>query len=157
MKLISYALIFTVALSSCQTPDKDIRADIAGKAKEDLNFAGLQYTVHNGLVNISGRCPSAHALAKVKQTISNIHVIKEVNYNVTIEPVILDESIPIKNKVDSILADYPKVVAEVSYSYITLKGVSTAQEKGKLIKALRFNHFAFLKDSIDLVRSQYPN
>ena len=150
MKLIIYMLILMVAFCGCKTPDKDIHADIAGKAKEDLNFAGLQYTVDNGVVTITCNCPSSSAFEKVKKTMSNIHVTKAVNYDVTIAPVLMDVSTPVKNKVDSILSSYPQVIAVVNPSEVTLKGKTTLQKKHKLITELAVNNVAFVKDSLDI-------
>lgn len=150
MKPVIYMLILMMAFCGCKTPDKDIHADIAGKAKEDLNFAGLQYTVDNGVVNVTGNCPSLDAFKKVKQKMSNIHVVKAVNYNVTIAPVVMDMSTPVKSKVDSILSNYPQVMAVVNPSEVTLKGKTTLQKKYKLITELAVNNIAFVKDSLDI-------
>src|SRR4051812_13480533 len=100
MKKITIAFIALV-LAGCQTSDQEIRADIAGKAQQDLNFAGLQYTVANGVVNFTGSCPSTQAFAKIRQTVKNIHVIKAVNYNVHISPVIIDSITRVKLQTDS--------------------------------------------------------
>ena len=47
MKKTIIAVMLT-ALFGCKASDEEIRADIAGKAQADLNFAGLNYTVQNG-------------------------------------------------------------------------------------------------------------
>src|SRR4051812_37893966 len=86
MKKTLIALVL-LALAGCQTSDEEIRADIAGKAQQDLNFTGLHYTVKNGIVDFYGRCPSDKAFAKIRQTIKNIHVIKAVHYRVSVAPV----------------------------------------------------------------------
>src|SRR3954466_5058236 len=108
MKKILIALV-VLALAGCQASDEEIRADIAAKAEQDLNFSGLDYTVRAGVVDFRGRVPSEKAFAKIRQTISNIHVIKAVHYNVSIVPVVLDTLMLIKLQADSLLAKYPEV------------------------------------------------
>lgn len=137
-----------LALAGCQTSDQEIRADIAIKAQQDLNFAGLHYTVSNGIANFTGNCPSEKAFKKIQQTIKNIHVLKAVNYNVNIAPVKLDTLTPIKLQVDSLLAQYPQVIAKVDTASITLKGTITALNKAKLIKALSLTHYSAVNDSL---------
>jgi hypothetical protein len=149
MKKIGIALI-VLALASCQASDQEIRADIAGKAQQDLNFSNLDYTVQAGVVNFQGRCPSEKALAKIKQTIANIHVIKAVHYQVTIAPVVLDTLTLVKLQADSLLAQYPAVTAQVYPAGITLKGNVTAVERAKLLQAFRRPHIGTVIDSLNV-------
>jgi len=151
MKKILIALTL-LALAACQPSDKEIRANIAGKAQEDLNFAGLHYTVDKGIVEVSGRCPSEKAFKKIKQTIQGIHVIKDVHYNVTIAPVVLDSLTPVKLHADSLLAQFPRVTAAVTPPVVTLKGEVTAAERTKLLKTFRLPDISLVKDSLSVVR-----
>lgn len=139
-----------MAIAGCQTSDQEIRADIAGKAQQDLNLAGLEYTVANGTVNFTGRCPSSQAFAKVKQTIENIHVIKAVHYNVHIGPLTLDSLTRVKLQADSVLAKYPKVVATVNTSGINLRGPVTATERDKLVHELQMYRHGRIIDSLTI-------
>ena len=147
MKKILIALIM-LAMAGCQTSDEEIRADIAGKAQQDLNFTGLNYTVKNGIVDFYGNCPSDKALEKIKQTIKNIHVIKGVEYHVNITPVTLDTLTPVKLQVDSVLGGYPLVNAQIDPEGATLKGEVKAAGRTKLIKALRKLPLKSIKDSL---------
>jgi osmotically-inducible protein OsmY len=147
MKKIIVALITAVALAGCHTSDEEIRADIATKARKDLSFAGLYYTVQNGKVSFKGSCPSQKAFNQVKQAIRNIHVIKSVNYKVRIAPVTLDSLTQIKLQVDSLLAKYPRVVAEVKPNEVTLKGSVAASKRPKLISDIRLQIPGNAKDS----------
>jgi hypothetical protein len=149
MKKTLIALVL-LALAGCQTSDEEIRADIAGKAQQDLNFSGLIYTVKNGIVNFYGRCPSDKALKKIQQTIKNIHVIKAVRYQVGIAPVVLDTMTPVKLQIDSVLGGYPLVNARVDSGGATLKGQVKAPARTKLIKALRQIHLKAIKDSLSV-------
>jgi hypothetical protein len=149
MKKILIALV-ALALAGCQTSDQEIRADIAVKAEQDLNFSGLNYTVRAGVVHFIGRCPSDKAFAKIQQTIANIHVIKAVHYNISIAPVVLDTLTPVKLQADSLLAQYPQVIGRVSSAGVTLKGDVTATEKAKLLQAFRRPHMGMITDSLSV-------
>jgi hypothetical protein len=149
MKKIVIALV-VLALAGCQTSDQEIRADIAGKAQQDLNFLGLNYTVRAGVVDFIGHCPSEKAFAKIKQAIANIHVIKAVRYDVTIAPVVLDTLTLVKLQADSLLSKYPEVTATVYPTGLTLKGEVPVLEKAKLLQAFHRPHMGLVKDSLTL-------
>lgn len=144
--------VIAVVLAGCQPSDEEIRADIASKARKDFSFTGLDYTVQNGVVNFTGRCPSQKALATVKQNVKNIHVIRSVNYNVVVAPVVLDSLTLIKLQADSLLVNYPQVIANVKPDGITLKGFVTAAKRVNLIKDARLNLPGNVKDSLNVSR-----
>jgi osmotically-inducible protein OsmY len=147
MKKIIIAII-AAALAGCLATDEEIRADIATKARKDLSFAGLDYTVQNGKVSFKGSCPSQKAFNQVKQAVRNIHVIKAVNYHVNIAPVTLDSLTQVKMQVDSLLAKYPQVVAEITRNEVTLKGSVAASKRPKLISEIRLQIPGNVKDSV---------
>jgi hypothetical protein len=149
VKNITLSFLFLI-LIGCKTSDKEIRADIAGKAQQDLNFAGLQYTVQNGIVDFTGNCPSEKALTRIRQTMDNIHVIKTVRYHVSIAPVVLDTLTPLKLQVDSLLAPYPRVIAKVGPDGATLKGEITAVEKTKLMESFQLPGIKAVIDSLSV-------
>jgi hypothetical protein len=149
MKRLLIALI-SLSLAGCQTSDQEIRADIASKAQQDLNFAGLQYTVDHGAVVFTGRCPSEKAFKKIKQAVANIHVIKDVSYQVTIAPVALNTLTPIKLETDSILAKYPQTLAVVDSGQIVLKGSLAGELKDQLLKDLKSKYHGMIKDSLSV-------
>jgi len=145
-KILIIFIVLTVA--GCHTSDQEIRADIAGKARQDLNFSGLSYTVRGGVVEFRGRCPSERAFAQIKQKISNIHVIETVHYHVTIAPVVLDTATLVKLQADSLLAQYPEVTAQIHTTGLTLKGNVSASQKEQLLKAFRRPHMGMVTDSL---------
>jgi hypothetical protein len=150
MKNLPIALGLMFALAGCRVSDQEIRADIAGKAQQDLNFVGLKYTVRDGVVNFTGHCPSQMAFTKVSETVKNIHIIKAVNYRVTIAPVQLDTLTTIKLKTDSVLAQFPQATANIEPSGITLKGEVTASERTKLTETVRLLNIGIMTDSLTI-------
>lgn len=122
-----------ILLATSCTNDQEIKADIAQKAKNDLNFAGVNYTVQNKIVTLTGNCPSVKARQKVWQTVKDINVISGIVNRVQIAPVILNEDLTLKEAADSVLADYPGVTATVKNGRIALAGM-VDQEAGKQLK-----------------------
>jgi osmotically-inducible protein OsmY len=52
---------------SQQKQDANIKADIATKVRTDLNFAGVSYTVSDGIVSLTGKCPTQKAKEAVEK------------------------------------------------------------------------------------------
>lgn len=116
--------------------DEEIKADLTMKAKEDLNFAGVQFYVENARVTLSGSCPTLKSRALLIQKIKAIHVVDTIINNLEIAPVVLTTTFGLKQDVDSILSKYPTVTALVSDSIVVIKGKVKDQERGKLLRAL---------------------
>lgn len=116
--------------------DEEIKADLTMKAKEDLNFAGVQFYVENAQVTLSGSCPTLKSRALLIQKIKAIHVVDTIINNLEIAPVVLTTTFGLKQDVDSILSKYPTVTALVTDSIVVIKGKVKDQERGKLLRAL---------------------
>ena len=116
--------------------DEEIKADLTMKAKEDLNFAGVQFYVENAQVTLSGSCPTLKSRALLIQKIKAIHVVDTIINNLEIAPVVLTTTFGLKQDVDSILSKYPTVTALVTDSIVGIKGKVKDQERGKLLRAL---------------------
>lgn len=116
--------------------DEEIKADLTMKAKEDLNFAGVQFYVKNAQVTLSGSCPTLKSRALLIQKIKAIHVVDTIINNLEIAPVVLTTTFGLKQDVDSILSKYPTVTALVTDSIVVIKGKVKDQERGKLLRSL---------------------
>ncbi len=117
--------------------DRDIRGAIAAKTKTDIHFAGVQYTVKDGVVTLVGTCPTLKAKEQVLKTLRGIRVIKDVKDELRIAPLVLDSTLVFRQAVDSVLARYPYVLAKVSDSAIALQGEVMSGELAGLAKALK--------------------
>jgi len=129
-------LCVTAFIAGC-TSDKDIKADIAQKAKNDVNFAGVSYSVENKVVTLSGKCPSIKAKQKVQQAVKDINVINGIVDSIQISPVLLDNDFALQQAADSVLAVYPQVQANVKNDSILLSGKATKKDMGSLIAAIK--------------------
>ena len=133
-KLLLPAMILLAACNLNQ--DKQIKAHINSLAKDNLNFAGVKYTVHNRTVTLFGNCPSDKTKDKVLQAVKGINVLEGVVDNIVIGAVILGAEQQIKSSVDSILANYPLVNAEFNEQGIELFGTVKQDDAEKLVSAI---------------------
>ena len=137
---IFYCLVvicMTIISCSPEDYDKQIKIDITSKAKSDINFAGVNYIVKNGGVILTGSCPTVKARAGVDQSLSTIHILKFVDNRIKISPVTMGASFAIKQAVDSVLATYPLVNAEVTDSAVVLIGSVKGPESAKLLSDIK--------------------
>ena len=141
MKIIkgskSYFVLFIVFLltAACtqQSLDAELKADITGKAKEDINFAGVMFTVDNRKVTLRGNCPTRKSREKVLQLLGTIHMLKGIEDHLTIAPVTLSSSFSLRQQVDSLLSKYPAVTAAVSDTLVILEGKIKSKDLEQLL------------------------
>jgi osmotically-inducible protein OsmY len=134
-----FLFVISATISSCNMVDRDkeIKIDIASKAKSDVNFAGVNFTVYDSKVILTGKCPTLKSRAGIDQAMKTIHVLKSVDNRIEIAPVTLGASFAVKQAVDSVLASYPRVIAEVTDSAVVLIGIVKKQDSGKLLADIR--------------------
>ncbi len=120
--------------------DKNIKADIAAKAKNELNFAAVNYTVDGGVVTLTGKCTSEKSKGEVEQTIKSINIVKGIINRIEIAPVVLNGDLVLKQAVDSVLKDFPLVEAEVKGNIITLQGKTEKKGADKILAGLNQLH-----------------
>jgi hypothetical protein len=125
---------------SQQAKDKELKADVTLKAKDDVNFAGLHFFVEKGVVKLFGSCPTSKSRELIKQKLSTIHVIDSLEDHLVIAPVTLGPSFALKQQADSVLAQYPTVAASVSDTAITLLGEIEYSALQKLLPAMQKVH-----------------
>ena len=142
--------IFMLILSACskQSQDKEIKADIVTKVKTDVNFAGVSYTVDGGMVTLTGFCATDKSKKEAEKTIKGINIIKGINNQIQIAPVVITADMPLKQSVDSVLAAYPTIQASVLAKVVTLQGKAQKQETDKLIPAINTLHPAKIENQL---------
>lgn len=140
MKFLKGILFSTVCLAAACTSDKEIKGDIAAKAKSEISFIGVNYTVKKKIVTLTGACPSELSKQKVLQAVKGIAVIDGVVDRIRIAPVLLTYDIPMKLRVDSLLGQHPQVLGMVKSHEITLYGYATRKEVEKLMPAIAKLH-----------------
>jgi hypothetical protein len=138
-RMAATGLSAVLLLLSCsrQTMDRAIKGDIATKAKTEIAFAGVNYTVADGVVNLSGACPSPKEKSNVETTVQKIAGVKKVVNNISLSPVLLDENFSLKQSVDSVLKDYNLVTAQLQNKQVVLTGQAGEKEAQELTKSLQ--------------------
>ena len=129
-------LNFLIISCSQQEIDKETKADITTKAKTDISFAGVNYTVADGVVYLSGKCPTDKAKTSVEGTVKDIAGVKNVVNTISIAPVVLTSDYALKQSVDSVLKNYAGVQADVRDSMVVVKGEAEKKDMQKLMEGL---------------------
>lgn len=135
-----FMLIAVCTSCSKEQKDKEIKADLAAKAKDQLSFAAVNYTVDGGVVTLTGKCSSEKSKGEVEETVKGINIINGIINKIVVAPVVLNKDLPMKQSVDSVLKDYPSLQANVSGDTIMLDGKAKKQELSKLMPALNKLH-----------------
>ena len=136
------SLFLAGILSSCsqQELDKEIKADLTSKAKNDLDLAAVNYTVEDGVVTLTGRCASEKSKSEAEQTVKGINIVKGIVNHIEVAPVVLTANFPLKQAADSVLKTYPRVQANVKGDTIVLEGKAKNQDAGKILAGLKPLH-----------------
>ena len=135
---ILYFLVCTLLIVSCNSYEKDkqIKADLTIKAKEDVNFAGVNFTVKNLDVKIWGNCPTYKSKMAILQKLGTIHVIKHIDDQLAIGPLYLGQDHGLKLLADSLLAKHPESWGVITDQNVILKGNVKEKQLPKLLKAI---------------------
>src|SRR5947209_4589122 len=108
---IFFLLIFALFSCSQQYKDEAIKKDLTSKAKSGKEFTGVRFVVNDGIVSLSGECPTPQDRNKVESTVRGVYAVKGVINNITIAPVVIGTDKQLKQSVDSTLKTYPGVTA----------------------------------------------
>ena len=132
-------IIYALTMVSCNSDemDREIKADLTIKAKEDVNFAGVNFTVRNRNVKIWGYCPTDKSRKAIIQKLGTIHVIRNIEDQMVIRPVLIKQDFPLKQLADSLLAKHPESWAEITDQNIILRGNIKEKQLSKLLQEIK--------------------
>jgi len=137
--LASIVYLLVIALCSCsqEYKDKEIKKDLTSKVKNEKEFIGVRFVVNDGIVSLSGECPTPEARSKVESKVRSMYAVKGVLNNITIAPVVIGTDQQLKQSVDSTLKTYPGVTAIVKDSIVQLLGKAQSKDQQKLLSAIQ--------------------
>jgi osmotically-inducible protein OsmY len=137
--LILISVFYLLVFCSCsqQYKDEEIKKDLTSKAKKEKNFAGVRFVVDNGVVTLSGECPTEKVRNEVQSKVEKVYAVKEVINHMTVAPVIIGTDQKLKQGIDSVLSKYPGVLAIVKDSMVQLQGKAQAKDQDKLLSAIQ--------------------
>ena len=138
MKKNSLLFCWLLLLCGCsqQEKDKDIKEMLSSAAKKELAFAGVSYTVRDGVVTLLGYSATDKDKEKVAQKVKKVSGVKEVVNQLVVAPVVLNGDHSLKQSVDSILKTYPTVLTDVLDSVIILQGEIENKKIAGLVKSI---------------------
>ena len=120
---------FIIAFSSCKPKDADIQTAVNNKLKENAAYAGLQASVNDEVVTLSGNCETNGCDASAADVAKSVKGVKEVKNNITVTPpapaaapVEITADDPLKAAVNDAISTYKGVTANVSDGVVTLTG-----------------------------------
>lgn len=116
--------------------DSDIKQMLVSGSKTEAAFAGVNYSIEDGVVTLMGSVPSDKERGKVEERVKHTSGVKEVVNHLTVSPVVLDGDFPLKQSVDSVLTRYPMVVANVEDSVVVVSGTAKEDDLQQLAEGL---------------------
>jgi hyperosmotically inducible protein len=118
--LIAIALLLLMAVSCNNQPnDKKIQDNVTQQLQENKNYAGVNSSVKDGVVTLTGMCKGDNCAADIEKNIKEVDGVKKVE-----NKIVKDNStdLTMRTSVLSIITKYPGVQADVSSGVITLRG-----------------------------------
>lgn len=140
MKFVLWNVLLTgFVFTSCsqQKKDREIKAEITVKSKQEIAFAAVSATVREGVVTLTGTCPSSKAREKAGSTVKQVPGVKGVINQINIAPVVLDTDPYLKQSVDSVLKQYALAQAQVEQNKVLLTGEAPANDIPKILQGLQ--------------------
>jgi osmotically-inducible protein OsmY len=137
MKCLAFLLplLFLFACSQSKK-DRDIKVTISATAREEVAFAGVNYIVKEGVVTLSGNCPTQGEKDKVLAKVRGTAGVKATHDLINVAPVLLNADFFLKQAVDSVLKKYARVQASVQDSVVSLQGEVEKEQLPEILKAL---------------------
>jgi len=140
--LLSTAMV-VVMFSSCGVKDSTISEAITEKAQTTPELAGINASVNNGVVTLTGECKDEAGKAACENAVKNIKGVKSVVNNCTIAPpppapapIVITADDPLTKGVTDAIKDFPGVKSSVKDGIITLTGEIKRADLKKLIMTL---------------------
>lgn len=118
--LLAIALLFIGAASCNDKPnDKDIQDNVTKSLQANKNYAGVNSTVKDGTVTLTGMCEGDNCAADIENNIKEVNGVQKVENNI-----VKDNStdLTMRTSVQSFITKYPGVQADVAGGVIVLRG-----------------------------------
>lgn len=146
IRLIITVLAFSgITLLSCKSKqtDAEIRSSVNEKIASNDNMKGLNASVKDGVVTLSGECPTDECRKDCANAIKNVKGVKAVENNIRVgsaanqpAPIEITPDEALKNSVNDVVKEYKGVEAEVKDGVVTLRGEIKRDNLQKLIISL---------------------
>lgn len=88
--------VFWITNCKPEDIDKGIKTQLAMKSKTELNYAGLQFTVAEGVLTVGGKSPTEKAKNEVLKEVKGIAGVQQVVDQTQIAPVLIGTDYALK-------------------------------------------------------------
>ncbi|HVG14885.1 MAG TPA: BON domain-containing protein [Chitinophagaceae bacterium] len=139
LSFLSIMLAFiSMQFQSCKAKNKDadINTAIQSKQQSDASFAGVNATVTDGVVTLTGQCNDENCKTNAEKAVTGIDGVKKVVNNITVAAVTITQDDPLKASAQNVVSKYEGVQAEVMDGVITLRGQVKRNDLQKLMVQL---------------------
>jgi osmotically-inducible protein OsmY len=120
---------FTLISCKGKQTDAEIQASINEKIAQNDEMKGLTASVNNGVVSLSGECPTDECRKECADEVKKINGVKDVQNNISVAsvaappaPVDIAADETLKASVNDIVKKYDGVQADVNDGVVTLRG-----------------------------------
>ncbi|MBA2499808.1 MAG: BON domain-containing protein [Chitinophagaceae bacterium] len=118
--LLAIAILFFIAVSCNDKPnDKEIQDNVTKSLQANKNYAGVNSTVKDGTVTLTGMCEGDDCAADIEKNIKDVNGVQKVENNITKDN---STDMTMRTSVQSIVVKYPGVQADVASGVIVLRG-----------------------------------
>jgi osmotically-inducible protein OsmY len=119
-----FIMLLSFQMQSCKqkSNDGEIQSAIATKTQTDPSLAGVNATVSEGVVTLTGQCNDAPCKTSAEQAVKDIKGVKKVVNNITVAPVVVTPDDPLQSSVNQTISNYQGVQANVQNGVVTLTG-----------------------------------
>ncbi|HKH62843.1 MAG TPA: BON domain-containing protein [Flavitalea sp.] len=144
LRLLLTALSFSaLTLVGCKgkPTDSEIQASINEKISSKEEMKGLNASVSNGVVTLTGECPTEECRKDCADAVKNMKGVKDVENNIRVAsaapaPVEITADETLKTSVNDVVKNYKGVEADVKDGVVTLRGEIQRSKLQDLIVSL---------------------
>jgi hyperosmotically inducible periplasmic protein len=141
IRLIIAVLAFSTFIScKGKQTDAEIQSSISEKIASNDKMKGVNASVKDGVVTLTGECATDECRKDCADAIKNVKGVKSVENNIKVAsevsapaPVEINSDETLKSSVNDIVKNYKGVEADVKDGVVTLRGEIKRANLGKLI------------------------
>ena len=112
-------LLFAAVSCNNKPNDTEIQGNVTKTLQVNKNYAGVNSTVKDGTVSLTGTCEGDNCAADIESKIKDLNGVQKVENNITKDN---STDLTLRTSVLSIITKYPGVQADVSEGVIVLRG-----------------------------------
>jgi hyperosmotically inducible protein len=119
--VLAFSLLSIFFIISCsnKSDDQQIQDNVTKQLQDNKNYAGVNSTVNEGVVTLSGMCEGDDCVTAIEKDVAGIKGVLKVENNISKDN---STDMTMRTSLQSILIKYPGVQADVTSGVIVLRG-----------------------------------